>query len=89
MTQKSAAGKAPAPKTSGPKPAAPKPKGPVASAKGGPAPKPKSKPADKAATHNREVQLNGTSDKYWKARGLDGRPQNWETQLKDAGGKKS
>lgn len=89
MTQKSAAGKAPAQKNSGPKPAAPKLKGPVAGAKGGPAPDQKSKSADKAATHNREVQLNGTSDKYWKARGLDGRPQNWETQLKRAGGNKS
>lgn len=89
MKQKSSAGKAPAPKNSGSKPTTPKPKGPVAGAKARPALKQKSQPADKATTHNREVQLNGTSDKYWKARGLDGRPQDWETQLKGTGGRKS
>jgi hypothetical protein len=89
MTQKSATGKAAAAKASGQKPAVPKSKAPGAGAKGRPAPKPTSQPTDKATIHNREVQLNGTSDKYWKARGLDGRPQNWETLLKDAPDKKS
>lgn len=27
---------------------------------------------------NRAEQLNPTSDKYWLARGLDERPENWK-----------
>lgn len=44
---------------------------------------------DAATVRNRELQLNPNNDRYWKARGHDGRPENWEASSRDFGAQRS
>ena len=41
------------------------------------------KSEDQNMIDNRAEQLNPTSNKYWQARGLDERPENWEELIFD------
>jgi len=33
---------------------------------------------------NRAEQLNPSSDKYWQARGLEERPENWKERIEES-----
>lgn len=89
MKQKTTAINVSQSKASGAGPAAAKKPDSTASASGAALPKPQRLVKDSATLHNREVQLNATSDKYWKARGFEIRPDDWERRLQATGGKRS
>lgn len=44
---------------------------------------------DAATLHNRERQRNKTNERFWKGRGYEGRPEDWQTVDPDAAPKKS
>lgn len=88
MNQKAATGKAPASKPAAgrqvpTRPTGQKPATGSASRKLGAsaAPSPaQTKPRmDAATSHNRERQLNPTNERFWKGRGYDERPADWQT----------
>lgn len=99
MNQKAAAGKAPSSKSAagrqvstrptGHKPATPGPASRKPSASAAPSPAQKKPPTGAATSHNRERQLNPTNERFWKGRGYDERPADWQTRDPAAGPKGS